>query len=146
MSSSKMRWYQRSNCLISCLTYKFLIQLRSKIRDKRDSRDLRDPAKNPRLGAGLKPTPDPDHTGVKLLEPNSCILYLKICSGSEWKWRTCVRLSSAEREELFADYPDWILYVLSLLHKTCFCLWCLFLHPSNTPSRQRWKEKFSVWD
>ena len=84
-----MRWYQPSNCLISCLIYKFLIQLRSKIRDKRDSRDLRDPAKNPRLEAGLKielsgirdwghgpgpvPTPDPDHTGVKLLEPNSCI-------------------------------------------------------------------------
>ena len=46
-------------CLItavrSCLIYKVLIQLRSKIRDqrdKRDSRDLPDPAKNLGLGPG----------------------------------------------------------------------------------------------
>ena len=52
-----MRRYQPSDCLISCLIYKFLIQLRSKIRnkrDKRDSPDLRDSAENPGLGPGLK--------------------------------------------------------------------------------------------
>ena len=48
---------QPSNCLISCFIYKVSIQLRSKIRDyrdKRDSWDLRDPAKNPGPGPRRK--------------------------------------------------------------------------------------------
>ena len=91
-----MSRYQPSDCLISCLIYKFLVQLRSKIRDKRDEKDspdLRDSAKNPGLGPGLKieksgtgdwdrderfqnpglKQPDSAHTGVKLFEPNSSI-------------------------------------------------------------------------